>query len=277
MPYYDQGPLYEAIQGGGGVSSANTLPVAAGGPRAWVGWPTWDVVVPMLACPSDIQSTDMRKKTNYMFCVGDQVRAHLNTTNPRGVFGSRKSMRIAEIIDGASNTIMMSERLRNPNGGNAAGPNAAGGSFRPNEGSLRDHAAVITNPGSCLAQINASGYYTNGALVSRRAGSIAWDGQTENVGFNTVIGPNGPSCVNRGANSDAQDGVIPPGSRHAGGVHCLLGDGAVRFISESINTGNLSAADPTGTSNTATYAGPSLYGIWGALGSRIGGDVVGEF
>jgi prepilin-type N-terminal cleavage/methylation domain-containing protein/prepilin-type processing-associated H-X9-DG protein len=275
MPYYDQAPLYEAIQGGGGVSSANANTVAPGGPRAWVGWPTWDVVVPMLACPSDIQSRDMRKKTNYMFCVGDQVGFHLNTVNPRGVFGFRKSVRVSDITDGASNTILMSERLRNPNGEGAQNPPAPG-LIKANDGTLRDHAAVTTNPGSCLAQLDGRGYYANSALVSRRAGSIAWDGQTENIGFNTVIGPNGPSCVNRGTNSDAQDGVLPPSSRHAGGVHCLMADGRVVFISDSINTGNLSVADVTANNNT-TFSGPSPYGVWGALGSRNGKDVTGEF
>jgi hypothetical protein len=60
-------------------------------------------------------------------------------------------------------------------------------------------------------------------------------------------------------------------------VHCLLADGAVRFISDTISTGNLSAPDLTAASNTATYSGPSNYGVWGALGSRNGGDIVGEF
>jgi len=275
MPFYDQGPLYTAIEGGGGISSANGNTVFPGGPRAWVGWPVWDVVVPMLSCPSDIQSRDMRKKTNYMFCVGDQVNRHQNTVNPRGLFGFRKSVRIAEITDGTSNTIAMSERLRNPNG--EGGQNApAPGLIKANEGSYRNLAGIISNPGMCLLQINAGGYYTDSTLVSRRAGSIAWDGQTENVGFNTVIGPNGPSCVNNGGNSDSHEGVLPPGSRHPGGVHCLLADGAVRFISDNINTGNLSAPDQT-TSDTNTYTGPSNYGVWGALGSRNGGDTVGEF
>jgi prepilin-type N-terminal cleavage/methylation domain-containing protein len=278
MPYYDQGPLYQAIQNGGGNTTLNPPigPVSAGGPRAWVGWPVWDVPVPILACPSDIQSRDMRKKTNYMFCVGDQVGSHLNTQNPRGIFGNRKSVTLAELPDGASNTIAMSERLRNPNGEGGQNPPAPG-LIKANEGSLRNVVGIVTNPGMCLLQIGAGGYYNDPTLVSRRAGSIAWDGQTENVGFNTVIGPNGPSCVDRGNNSDAQDGVLPPSSRHPGGVHCLLADGAVRFISDTISTGNLSAPDLTAASNTATYSGPSNYGVWGALGSRNGGDIVGEF
>jgi prepilin-type processing-associated H-X9-DG protein len=43
-------------------------------------------------------------------------------------------------------------------------------------------------------------------------------------------------------------------SQHAGGAHILLGDGSVRFIGETVNLG-----------------------IWSALCSRNGGEVVGEF
>jgi prepilin-type processing-associated H-X9-DG protein len=234
MPFYEQKTYYDLIDAG---NASLTPPVPSGGAAPWNGWAVWNQEIPILICPSDIRSLDMRKKTNYMFSVGDQVNFHLNTRNPRGVFGLNKCIRIAEITDGTSNTIAMSERLRNPNGGNAAGPPATG-LIKANEGSYRNGWAVGNAPVTCLAQINSSGYYSDPALVSRRAGSIAWDGQTENIGFNTVIGPNGPSCVNN-ANSDATHGVIPPGSRHPGGVQILMADGSVRFISDNINTGKL--------------------------------------
>lgn len=49
----------------------------------------------------------------------------------------------------------------------------------------------------------------------------------------------------------------------------MLADGAVRFISENINTGNQGA--------TAVASGASASGAWGALGSKDGGEVIGEF
>jgi prepilin-type processing-associated H-X9-DG protein len=58
-------------------------------------------------------------------------------------------------------------------------------------------------------------------------------------------------------------------SQHTGGVHALMADGSVRFISENIDTGNLGV----GTSGGAK----SPYGVWGALGTRAGGETVGEF
>ena len=44
---------------------------------------------------------------------------------------------------------------------------------------------------------------------------------------------------------------------------------SVRFISETIDTGNLYAAPAT--------QGESVYGVWGALGTKDGGEAVSEF
>ncbi len=46
-----------------------------------------------------------------------------------------------------------------------------------------------------------------------------------------------------------------------------LADGSVRFVSESIDTGNLAVVAPL-----ATAGGLSPYGVWGAMGTRSGGE-----
>ena len=51
-----------------------------------------------------------------------------------------------------------------------------------------------------------------------------------------------------------------------------MADGAVRFISENIDTGDLSQPSP-GTTST----GISPYGTWGALGTKESGEIVGEY
>jgi prepilin-type N-terminal cleavage/methylation domain-containing protein len=279
MPYLDQAPLYNQVQGGG-TATANCSrmtvgqPVAPGGPCGWCAWRTWDVAIPGLLCPSDPRAFTVREN-NYAFCLGDQMDQLNNTgtvtfTVGRGVFGGRLRYfsGINQITDGASNTIAMGERRRANFG--------IGGSSQPH----KTEGVVInldprTGPGICLTTVGAGGYFLDPTQVKGRFG-ILWDGQAERSSFNTVLPPNAPGCVaDANVNADSTRGVaIPASSLHVGGAHVLLCDGAVRFVSENIDTGNLSTPDvgPNGRSS-----GPSPYGVWGALGTKSGGDVVGNF
>ncbi len=54
-------------------------------------------------------------------------------------------------------------------------------------------------------------------------------------------------------------------SYHPGGVNVVMADGSIHFISETIDTGDLTAPQPISGQ-------PSPYGVWGALGSRDGGE-----
>jgi prepilin-type N-terminal cleavage/methylation domain-containing protein len=261
MPYMDQAPLYNQVQAGGGG-------IAPGGPCGWAGWTVWDVVIPGLLCPSDPGSNELRRVTNYVFSVGDTIAGYRDGQSVRGMFAFRRCNGVRDALDGTSNTVMMSETLRPRNGRlDDIGTMTA---VRKNEGVVIGYAGIGTNPSACLASIT-NGMYNTPANAKNRGGSNAWDGQPEYVGFNTVMPPNGPSCVDMGTAccGDSPDGVLAARSRHVGGVQCLMGDGAVRFISENIDTGNLAAAE--------VNAGPSPYGVWGALGSKAGGETVGEF
>ncbi|GHT37556.1 hypothetical protein FACS189427_10650 [Planctomycetales bacterium] len=58
-----------------------------------------------------------------------------------------------------------------------------------------------------------------------------------------------------------------PSSNHSGGVNCAFGDGSVRFVTETVDTGT------NGTVNIRSHLfgeGESLHGVWGALGSACG-------
>ncbi len=48
--------------------------------------------------------------------------------------------------------------------------------------------------------------------------------------------------------------TMPPSSRHTGGVHVMLCDGSVRFVSDNINLAT-----------------------WRAIGTRAGKEVIGEY
>ena len=76
-------------------------------------------------------------------------------------------------------------------------------------------------------------------------------------------------------NADAQHTCITATSLHTGGVQVLMVDGAVRFVSENIDTGDLTATTPN--RNNPNTRGRSPYGVWGALGTKRGGETIGEF
>jgi prepilin-type processing-associated H-X9-DG protein len=220
----------------------------------------------MLSCPSDYGPQNTLAHS-YALCVGDQTY-HFNDNSPsyqRGVFGRWTTF--ADIRDGTSNTIMMSERIRTGNSGGVAA------TARGNEVRVwiaRELAGVQDQPNLCYTQVTGN-YFNAGVMVKQRWGFHWTDGQLERVGFNTVFPPNAPSCTWQSANpqnADNQHGVLPPTSGHPGGVNCLYADGSVSFVSETINTGNL------GVGTLGNYGGPSNYGVWGALGSKSGGEAV---
>jgi prepilin-type processing-associated H-X9-DG protein len=127
---------------------------------------------------------------------------------------------------------------------------------------------LINAPNLCKA-VSDGRFFLAGTPIQQRFG-IRWtDGQAMYVAFNTVLPPNAPACAEDGSWGDSNDLVIPPASRHEGGVHGLMADGSVRFISDNIDTGNLGVPQPE--------TGASRYGIWGALGSKDGDDTVGAF
>lgn len=55
----------------------------------------------------------------------------------------------------------------------------------------------------------------------------------------------------------------------------MMPDGSCRFISETIDTDDLIQPEPR--QQPAPYDGRSPYGVWGALGSKRGGEPMGQF
>ena len=278
LPYMDQAPMFAQIQkgdpGGSVASSTNSPPFAPGGPAGWFSWARWNTQVPLLICPSDsFQRTTAQAQTNYRFSLGDTVGRNTPNssfyisnmrTQVRGPFAFRFCSKLADFTDGASTTILMAERTRS---NYAIG---AGGNPLKINGTATGIAAIMTTPGVCLQQVNGQ-YFVNPAIVKHRSGIIWTDGQAEQVGCNTILPPNSPSCASdSNNNADSQASLLPPTSFHVGGVHVLMGDGRVEFVSENINTGNLAATPVIGS-------GPSPYGVWGALGSKAGGDTAAGF
>jgi prepilin-type N-terminal cleavage/methylation domain-containing protein len=268
LPYIDQAPLFNQIAGGG--APLGGTPVPPGGPEGWAGWNVWNVTVPGFNCPSD-SGISTNRTHNYVFCTGDTARTNNNAGVIRGVFGVFTCAAMRDIVDGTSNTILMSERARGLAFGTDPAPVAVGGDYRVLN-SIIVNMDPINNPGACRLQA-VGGFVAAGAGVKSWGGRQVWDGQVERVGFNTILPPNSLGCIaGANVNADGNDAAIPPTSFHTGGVHCLMADGAVRFVSENINTGNLAAAGPA-----MNGGGLSPYGIWGALGSKNGSETVSDF
>ena len=103
-----------------------------------------------------------------------------------------------------------------------------------------------------------------------RGGAFA-DGAGGYALVHTILPPNSPSCAI--GMTDPLEGVFSAGSYHEDGCHVLMGDGAVIFITNSIDAGLASTPSPRGPGGSSL---PSPYGLWGFIGSRAGGESTEE-
>lgn len=252
LPFLEQGNTFQQLDlnltlypgiGGGSGPRPEHIPVIT-------------QLIPTFLCPSDrssfVTSPDGladSAPTNYMACSGSGLN---NVSDPSddgspgtaadGLFNSLNWRRFADCTDGLSNTVMVSESLLGPGGSDID----ADGDANPQE-----YLALVVPP-TLVTDANC-GQPVPGAVnrfVSSRG--RVWAGQAyENTMYNHYLTPNSEryDCyfwVNRG--------LTGPRSRHTQGIQSLLGDGSVRFVSDSIDLGT-----------------------WRSLGTRGGGEVIGEF
>ncbi len=171
---------------------------------------------------------------------------------------------MAAIKDGTSNTIAMSEHVVSTQVN------------RRTHGNYVQNVPISGNnpQAECLIYKGAGGMIANTApeIGQIRGINYAW-GAIQCSGFNTVLPPNSIGCT-AGQSEWGEEAILPPDSYHPGGVNALIADGSTRFISETIDSGNVSAPEP---SKQNPPNGRSPYGVWGALGSKSGGEPPGEF
>ncbi len=261
LPFFEQGALWDQMWG---IITAGGVTYPPGGP--WVNWgpyPPYQTKLGAVLCPSDGKSTTPHPNNtaiacvNYVYSRGDLINSIVGPgTNLRGPYTSGRCVKLSEINDGTSNTIGISERVVY-----TGVRNSLKGSYCMNGGDT-----LATNPAQVLPYKGANGTLTCTPADSHQRMGESWaSGYPMCTGFNTVIAPNGPLVSQ--SKGEWTWGLYPPQSYHPGGVNAGMCDGSVRFVSETIDTGNLASAEARvlGTK-------PSPYGVWGAMGSMNGGE-----
>jgi prepilin-type N-terminal cleavage/methylation domain-containing protein/prepilin-type processing-associated H-X9-DG protein len=241
LPYIEQENLSRTFD-------PNTMPLFTGT------FPSSLMLNPMLAataatpvrtflCPADGQSPlytvivggGTHAGTNYVVNIGSgQVGPTFgNTYDPRlptdGLFWYGSTVRIAEITDGTSNTLMWAECLRGTNSGTI---NSTYASLNE-EQRRRLYAGLagrsVSPTGGLTPQLTEAEAFTATSWISNRGGSWLWGNATVN-GFVAYLPPNSttPDVTAHG------QGWLTARSPFQGGVNVALADGSVRFISNNI-------------------------------------------
>ena len=161
-----------------------------------------------------------------------------------------------EMTDGSSNTVAISEK--------GLGADATSKIIHGQSVFSFTAANLNNNPTLCLATAQKKAY-TTGTVSTFTTGQIWSFGHPHWGAFTTILPPNGPSCYEGPDNPSNCSGIFTPSSFHPGGVMVCLGDGSVRFVSETIDCGNYGVAPNRN------------YGVWGALGTVGGGETVGDY
>ena len=252
LPFLDQAPLYNTINfnappetpGMGGVLAFMPAYTNPGGINAAAS----RTVVPGFLCPSDISASDpWQAQNNYVGNQGgwlcdrsDQPGAPTDNSPSEvqtGVFYYLSRVKPADVTDGMSNTAFFSEKIR----GQGTPDVKADMYVMPHQTSL---AATYS---TCQA-INPS---TATPLTSKWGYSWVM-GENCCTQYNHVATPNSKTCGGTGFPGTMTNMAmqVSAASRHTGGAHVMMGDGAVKFVSDNIDLS-----------------------VWRGVGSRATGEV----
>jgi len=246
----------------------------------------WMTEVSTLRCPSDPGvGLPAMGRTNYAACIGDATdfmadgpflrgqqpsaaRAENIRASGRGVFVTRVNTGFRDILDGTSNTVAAGEIATDlgdrdkrtlPRGSIGFGPASSNPLFCRNDvDPLRPQFWRTT---------------VTQTAASNQGRGFRWaSGTATYSSMNTILPPNTEICVTF---VDTGQGMLSASSRHQGGVHVVMADGAVRFITDSIEAGN-SSAGTVARSETGIRSPGSIspYGLWGALGTKANREIL---
>lgn len=239
LPYIEQASLQRLID--------FNQPLLSGSGPSQVLNPTQalaaSTIVPIFLCPSDggpeqfVISAGTFAGLNYMVSAGSGTGTFYDARWPTdGMAWYGSSVRHRDLMDGASNTVMMSETVRG-NGVTTTG-SAPLDSLRQYAGVSNQCSSVSAAPGG--VQLSGSAVQNPGLPLPFTA-ATSWSGD-RGGGWIRGLEPwtlvNGYLTPNNRTPDYAAHGRLwsGPRSHHAGGVHLLFGDGRVRFVNDSVNS-----------------------------------------
>ncbi len=279
MPYTEQTAFYNEV-------------IADGVPNAqWNNDSAFSGTFTHLLCPSDGNSkqpttwVNNAAKTNYVGSWGDSIcQTDESATTSRGFYpgglGSQSTAdsrqvttrAMSAITDGTSNTVAYSETVC----GDSQGTNKVKG------GVMVLSSGDVVRPRNILNKVNASDRTIfDGTAATFERGQNFADGNVSVTGFQTIMPPNSPNARNYGSGAGQSGwgyGICSASSNHSGGVNAAMVDGSVRFVSETIDCGDMDAdVNGSGYSTSAAshgkeFSGKSPFGVWGAMGTIAGGE-----
>ena len=280
LPYAEQAALYQKLE-------SDKWPSVQGNSGS-----AYSVKIPYLMCPSDAGSKNQTSwvnnagRTNYAGSWGDSIcQTDESSMTSRGFFpgglysavainNSRHvvTRTMSSITDGTSNTIAYSEMVC----GDMQGTNRVkGGIAVMGSGDIVIPRRVLNIVSSADRNL-----FTGTAATFERGQNWA-EGSVSTTGFQTILPPNSPNARTYGGGAGQAGwgyGICSAQSNHSGGVNAAMVDGSVRFISDTIDCGDMdadvngSAYSTISASHGKEYAGRSPFGVWGALGSIEGGE-----
>ena len=238
LPFLDQAPLYNSINFNVAPSTPGMGQVPSFMPAVTTAnLAQSQAVIPMFLCPSDA-ATQTSGQNNYAANQGGWLcdrndaggNAAAGDVSPTeiqtGVFYYLSKLSMSDIPDGSSQTCFFSEKIR----GNG-NPNPISDMFVMNGSGLTSLTATYT---ACMA--------TNTATATPITSRWGWSwvmGENCCTLYNHVATPNSVSCAGtpytNAPNMTNMPMQVSANSKHTGGVHTLMGDGAVNFASTNID------------------------------------------
>ena len=241
LPYLDRANEYNG-------TNFNDFPWDSNGWYGNANITTQSKRLPVFNCPSSAyEAAGGQANHTYAINIGQQINGKFDGQN-NGIAcyvgaggGNDRPVKMSSVVDGTSNTVAYSEFVIDGDG-------------TPNKYQVHNWSTTAnddkTARNNCITMpaSNLSG------RQGMRGTSWAWSFQGTGGAYTHTMAPNDWPCHSLGGSDWLGQNGMSANSLHTGGVHVLMADGAVKFVSQNID-----------------------FQTWVAVGTRNGNEIVGEF